>query len=272
MQDADLQEALGTDLRKRRVKLLNTYVDNVTMKEAVAYIERLAQTGCNAYVVTPNVDHIVRLEKDACFRKIYSKADLILTDGKPLIWISRWMKSPVKEKVSGADLFPKVCAMAAEKGYRIALLGAQSGVAAKAAENLVRKYPDLRVAGTYSPPFGFEKDPKDVEKVYDFIRRTRPNILCIGLGTPKQEKFFFEARKKVRVPVVLHIGAAIDFEAGTVRRAPKWMQDAGLEWFYRVLKEPGRLFKRYFIDDMAVIKLCWKYRKKAGRKHPDRTV
>ena len=272
MRKTDLQEAGRTDLQKRRVRLLNTYVDNITMEEAVAHIEKLARTGHNAYVVTPNVDHIVRLERDEYFRQIYSDADLILTDGKPLIWISKWMGEPIKEKVSGADLFPRVCAMAAGKGYRVALLGAKEGAAARAAENLVQKYPGLRVTGIYSPPLGFEKSPEEREKVYSFIRLAEPDILCIGLGTPMQEKFFFKARKKIQVPVVLHIGAAIDFEAGVVQRAPGWMQDVGLEWLYRVLREPGRLFKRYFIDDMAVFGLCWKYRKKAERGYHGKKV
>ena len=138
-----------------RIKFLNIEVDNLTMDEAIERINDLIVNQKPSYVVTPNVDHIVKLEKDTDFQKVYENADLILTDGMPLIWISKIKRNPIKEKISGSDLFPKICGLAAKKGYKVFLLGAAEGVAAKAAENLKEKYSDLNVVGTYSPSYGF---------------------------------------------------------------------------------------------------------------------
>lgn len=240
---------------------MNTKIDNCTMEEALVAIEQLIHENKNSYVVTPNVDHIVKLEKDEEFREVYKNASLILTDGKPLIWIANLYKTPIKEKISGSDLFPRVCEVAAKKGYKMFFLGAAEGVAAKAAENLAKRFQGLNVVGTYSPPFGFEKDEEELEKIIKLIRGVKPDILIVGLGSPKQEKFIYKYREQLGVPVSLGLGASLDFEAGNVKRAPKWVADHGLEWFYRFLSEPKRLFKRYFIDDTKILMLAWKYRR-----------
>lgn len=242
-----------------RIKFLNTNVDNLTMKEAVEKIDELIQRNIPSYVVTPNVDHIVKLEKDEELRKIYDKADLVLTDGMPLIWISKLKSNPIKEKVSGSDLFPRVCELAAHKGYKIFLLGAAEGVAKKAAENLKIIYPKLKICGTYSPSYGFEKNDEEIDYIISIINKAKPDILAVGLGAPKQEKFIYKYKYRLNVPVSLAIGASIDFEAGNVERAPKWMQKCCLEWFYRLCKEPKRMFKRYLVDDIKIFKIALKY-------------
>lgn len=244
-----------------RIKFLNTEVDNLTMDEAIIAIDKLIQRGVPSYVVTPNVDHIVKLEKDEEFKNVYENADLILTDGMPLIWISKLKGNPIKEKVSGSDLFPKVCELASSKGYSIFLLGAAEGVANKAAENLKNKYKGLNIVGTYSPSYGFEKKNDEIEKIIKIINECKPDILAVGLGAPKQEKFLYNYREKLNVPVSLAIGASIDFEAGKIERAPRWMQKLGLEWSYRLCKEPKRMFRRYIIEDMKIINITIKYRK-----------
>ncbi len=245
-----------------RIKFMNTEIDNVTIDEALDAIDNLIKDGKPSYVVTPNVDHIVQLETDEEFREVYKNADLILTDGKPLIWISKKYKTPIKEKISGSDLFPKLCAMAAEKNYSMFFLGAKEGVAAKAAENLTLKFHGLNVVGTYSPSFGFENNADELEKIFSMIRQTTPHILIVGLGAPKQEKFIAKYLTNLNVPVSLGLGASLDFEAGTVKRAPKWMSDHGFEWLYRVLKEPKRLFKRYWRDMKMIRPLIKKYNPK----------
>ena len=243
-----------------RIKFLNTEVDNLTMNEAVQKIEQLILNKKPSYVVTPNVDHIVKLESDKEFQEVYKEADLILTDGMPLIWISKLKKNPIKEKVSGSDLFPEVCKLAAYKGYKVFLLGAAEGVAAKAAENLKEKYKGLNVVGTYSPSYGFEKKEHEIQEIIKMINEVKPDILAVGLGAPKQEKFLYNYRKQLNVPISLAIGASIDFEAGNIERAPEWMQHSGLEWFYRLCKEPKRMFKRYLVDDMKIFKLIFLYK------------
>ena len=243
-----------------RIKFMNTDIDNLTMAETLHEIDKLIQKKNCSYVVTPNVDHIVRLEKDEELQKVYKNASLILTDGKPLIWISKWYKTPIKEKISGSDLFPRVCQLAANKNYTMYLLGAAEGVADTAARNLMKKYPGLNIVGTYSPPFGFEKNEQEMNKIKTQIQDVHPDILIVGLGCPKQEKFMYYHCKELGVPISFGLGASIDFEAGNIKRAPKWMSNHGLEWLYRFSKEPKRLFKRYFVDDIKIIQVARKYR------------
>ncbi|GAA0855798.1 WecB/TagA/CpsF family glycosyltransferase [Clostridium nitritogenes] len=242
-----------------RIKFLNIEVDNLTMGEAIEAVDNIIQEGKSSYVVTPNVDHIVKLEKDKEFQDVYKNADLILTDGMPLIWISKFKKNPIKEKISGSDFFPKVCKLASIKGYRVFLLGAAEGIAAKAAKNLKEKYKGLNIVGTYSPSYGFEKKDHEINNIIDMINKVKPDILAVGLGAPKQEKFLYKYKNELNVPISLAIGASIDFEAGNINRAPKWMQNCGLEWFYRLCKEPKRMFKRYIIDDLKILKIINKY-------------
>lgn len=243
-----------------RVTFLNTEVDNLTMGEAIDKAEELIIKKKPSYVVTPNVDHIVKLEIDKEFQDVYKNADLILTDGMPLIWISKMRGNPIKEKISGSDFFPKLCERAAEKGYSLFLLGAAEGVAAKAAKNLKEKYEGLNIVGTYSPSYGFEKKDDEIKMIIEMINETKPDILAVGLGAPKQEKFLYKYKNELNVPISLAIGASIDFEAGNINRAPKWMQNIGLEWFYRLCKEPKRMFKRYIIDDLKIISIYRKYK------------
>ncbi|WP_308779948.1 WecB/TagA/CpsF family glycosyltransferase [uncultured Clostridium sp.] len=243
-----------------RIRFLNIEIDNLSMDESIDYIDKLIKRKKNSYVVTPNVDHIVKLENDSEFLEVYNNADLVLTDGMPLVWISKFLKIPIKEKVSGSDLFPKVCKLADEKGYSIFLLGAAEGIAIKAAENLKNKYKNLNIVGTFSPSYGFEKSKSEIEEIIKKVNEAKPDILAVGLGAPKQEKFIYKYKNKLNVPISLAVGASIDFEAGNIERAPKWMQKSGLEWFYRFLKEPKRMFKRYFIDDLKIIKVLIKYR------------
>ncbi|ELC8364551.1 WecB/TagA/CpsF family glycosyltransferase [Clostridium perfringens] len=242
-----------------RMNFLNIEVDNITMNEAIDRAEELIIKKKPSYVVTPNVDHIVKLENDKEFQEVYKYADLILTDGMPLIWISKIKGNPIKEKISGSDFFPKLCERAAKKGYSIFLLGAAEGVATKAAKNLKEKYEGLNIVGTYSPSYGFEKKDDEIKMIIEMVNKAKPDILAVGLGAPKQEKFLHKYRNDLNVPISLAIGASIDFEAGNINRAPKWMQNCGLEWFYRLCKEPKRMFKRYLVDDLKIIKIAKKY-------------
>ena len=244
-----------------RMRLMNTEIDNLTMDETLDAIDSLIKEDNCSYVVTPNVDHIVQLEKDEELKRVYENASLILTDGKPLIWISNWYKTSIKEKISGSDLFPRVCDLAAKKGYTMYLLGAAEGVADKAAKNLMNKYKGLNIVGTYSPPFGFEKDKLELKKIERQIQEVHPDILIVGLGCPKQEKYMYHHCKELDVPISFGLGASIDFEAGNIKRAPRWMSEHGLEWLYRITQDPKRLAKRYLVDDMKIIRIARKYRR-----------
>lgn len=249
-----------------RMKFMNTEIDNLTMKETLQAIDELIKEKKSTYVVTPNVDHIVQLETNNELQAVYNNAALILTDGKPLLWIAKWYGMPIKEKISGSDLFPLLCKMAAEKRYKMFFLGAAEGVAAKAAENLTKRYPGLQVAGTYSPLNGFEKNEAEMGKIETMIKDAAPDILIVGLGTPKQEKFMYRNCKWLGVPISFGLGASFDFEAGNIKRAPRWMADHGLEWLFRITQDPKRLAKRYLVDDRKIIGLVLKYRKSGSLK------
>lgn len=244
-----------------RIKFMNTEIDNLTMEETLKAVERLILENKNAYIVTPNVDHIVQLESNSELRKVYANASLILTDGKPLLWIAKLYGTPIKEKISGSDLFPLLCKLAAEKKYRMFFLGAAEGVADKAARNLINRYKGLQVVGTYSPAVGFEKDSGEMYKIKSMIKESKPHILVVGLGCPKQEKFMYYHCQELGVPVSLGLGASFDFEAGNIKRAPKWMANHGLEWLFRITQDPKRMAKRYFINDLKIFRLVLKYRR-----------
>ncbi|HFD8692128.1 TPA: WecB/TagA/CpsF family glycosyltransferase [Clostridium perfringens] len=235
--------------------MFNIEIDNISMDECIEKIDDLINNGKFNYLVTPNVDHIVKLDKDNEFLKVYNNADLIVTDGMPIIWYSKIIKRPIKEKISGSDLFPKICELSAQKGYKIFLLGASEGVADIAKKKLQDKYKGLNIVGVYSPKYGFEDDEIELNKIINIVKKSNTDILAVGLGAPKQEKFIFKYKDILQVPLSLAIGATIDFEAGNVKRAPKWMQNSGLEWFYRLIKEPKRMYKRYILDDRRILRL-----------------
>lgn len=250
-----------------RIKFMNTEIDNLTMQEALEAIDKLIQEKKSAYVVTPNVDHIVQLETNKELQDVYANASLILTDGKPLLWIAKWYGTPIKEKISGSDLFPLLCKMAAEKKYKMFFLGAAEGVASKAAENLSNRFKGLQIVGTYSPPFGFEKNQREMEKIKSMIKEVNPDILIVGLGCPKQEKFMYHHCNELGVPISFGLGASFDFEAGNIKRAPRWMSEHGLEWLFRITQDPKRMAKRYLVDDLKIFRLLMKYRSR--RKQED---
>lgn len=245
----------------KKQPLLNTYVNNVNMAETLQEISRLVENKKKSYVVAINVDVVMKMEKDRYLKKITDEADLTLVDGKPLIWIAKWHKRPVKAKISGSDMVPELCRVAAEKGYSMFIIGGIDGIAEKAKENLEHEFPGIGVVGTYAPPFGFENDEVELEKINGMITFAHPDIVIACLGCPKQEKWIYENYQKYDGTVSICAGATVDFLAGNVNRAPAWMSEYGLEWLYRFFQEPKRLFKRYFIDDVKVLGLVWKYRK-----------
>lgn len=240
-------------------RFLNTYVSNITMNEALDDIEKMIRSKKKSYVVAVNVDVIMKIEQDEELKTITNEADMVLTDGKPLIWISKLKKAPIKEKISGSDLVPKLCELSDKKGYTIFILGGKDGIAEQAKKKLESQYKNIRIVGVYSPKFGFENDKKEFTKINSMINKKKPDLLFVCLGCPKQEKWIYNHINEYDAKVSICAGATVDFLAGNMKRAPKWMSNCGLEWFYRFLQEPKRLFKRYFIDDIKILKLLRKY-------------
>ncbi len=230
------------------LKLGGIQIDNLSFEEAVAQIIAIAREHCSKYVVTPNADHIVRLQTDPKFQAVYQGASLIVADGMPVVWASKWLGNPLPERITGADLLPHLCKEAALVGLSVYFLGAAEGVAEIAATKLTAAYPTLKVAGWYSPPFGFEKDSQECQRIVNQINQCSPDLIFVGLGSPKQEYWIADNRHLLKTGVLLGIGASIGFAAGTEKRAPQWMQKFGLEWLHRLLQDPRRLAIRYLKD------------------------
>lgn len=244
----------------KKQPLLNTYINNVTMPETIEAIEHMIHKDGKSYVVAINVDVVMKIENDPYLKKIVDSADMVLVDGKPLVWISKWYNRPLKAKISGSDLVPILCDVASKKGYTIFIIGGKDGIAAQAKTRLENRYPNIRIVGTYAPPFGFEKDVDELNHINQIISDAKPDLLITCFGCPKQEKWIYENISKYNAKVSICAGATVDFLAGNVKRAPRWMSEHGLEWFYRFLQEPKRMFKRYFVDDVKIIGLIKKYR------------
>ena len=234
-------------------------------EEAVQEVVRLSVRPTPSFVVTPNADQVVNLEDDAALRAAYSRADLVVPDGMPIVWASRLLGAPLKERVTGSDMMPKLCEIAARRGLKVFMLGGMPGVADRAAANLIKAYPGLRVTGTLCPPLGFEKDDAQNAAIVEAIRRSDADLIFVCLGSPKQEVWIDKHLSHFDKGVFLGVGAAIDFCAGTVQRAPQWMRRSGLEWAYRLSQEPRRLIGRYTKDLYFFVLLA---RELAARRRP----
>lgn len=270
-----------TDLKPERARyasppiaILGVPFDNVTTTETIQAIERMVASREPHYLVTANVDFLVQAQEDVELRRILFDAHLVLCDGTPLLWASRLLGNPLAERVAGADLVPLLLRVAAEKGYRVFLLGATPESAARAVENLKKRHPDLMIADFYSPPFNklLEMDHEEIKRR---ILAAKPDLLFVSMGCPKQEKWIAMHYRSLGVPVSAGVGATIDFLAGTVKRAPVWMQRVGAEWIYRLAQEPRRLFKRYFKDlwffGWKLLIQIWQLRLRS-QKQPQRRV
>lgn len=246
-------------------------IDNVTMNETLSRIEDLIRLNNSSYVITPNVNHVVKIHHDEEFKQVYDAADLVLVDGMPLVWAAKLLKKPLKDKVSGSDLFPLLCRLCEQKGYSIFLMGGTTDKIIKdTVDKLKADFPALVIAGYESPVFGFEKDEMESNRLAAVIRESKPDILFIGVGAPKQEKWIYKYKTDYKAPVSIAVGAAFNFYLGYTKRAPVWMQKNGLEWLYRFLQEPRRLFRRVFIENSEFFILLLKEvfasdKRKAGK-------
>lgn len=248
---------------KNVVNICGINIHNISLDYAIEAIDLLIRDKKEAYVVTPNIDHIVKLQRDKEFKAAYDGASLVLADGVPILWASTFLGNAIKEKISGSDLFPELCKIASEKGYKLFFLGGRPMAAGRAADVLRKRHPGINIVGEYCPPFGFENDERENGIIINMIRNADPDILFVGLGAPKQEKWIYKHRHEYRVPVSIGIGASFEFVSNMVRRAPEWMQRCGLEWLWRLMMEPGRLWKRYLVDDVQFFWLVLKQKTKS---------
>jgi len=245
----------GHSLR-RRVRYGPVELDPVTLDGALEVIERLVASRQGGAVFTANIDHVVKAARQADFREAYGRADLVLCDGQPLVWLSPLVGQRVPEKVSGSDLLLPLLKRAAARGFRVFLLGGAPGVVTAGAERL-RSELGVDVVGWDDSVIGLTASADD-DRIADRIREARPDLVLAFLGAPKSELFSDRVRDRIRPAVVVNLGASLDFYLGRVRRAPRWMQRAGVEWLYRLLQEPRRLARRYLVDDVQFLPLLWR--------------
>jgi N-acetylglucosaminyldiphosphoundecaprenol N-acetyl-beta-D-mannosaminyltransferase len=219
-------------------------VTGLTVNEAADEVERLIVRGTPSYLITANLNYAMLTARHPDLHEINRRAALIVPDGMPLVWTSRLTNRPLPERVTGIDLLYRFSELAAGKGYRLFLAGALPGVAQEAARRLVGRYPGLRIVGTESPSLADMKSDEH-DRLIARIRDAQPDVLIVAFGQPKGERWIFQNFEALGVPVSIQVGASLDFAAGRIPRAPRWMQNLGLEVLYRICREPIRLTPRY---------------------------
>ena len=242
------------------ITMMGCRIDNLSMEETLVRIEQFIRSGQPHQHVVVNVDKLVKASRDPDLRRIINECALVNADGMPVVWAARLLGKPLKERVAGIDLFEALMRRAGEKGWRVFLLGACEEVVAAVADTYRRRYPDLAIAGWRNGYWTVDEEAQVAAQV----RASSADLLFVAISSPKKEQFLGRWQAEMRIPFAMGVGGTFDVAIGRVRRAPRWMRRAGLEWFYRFLQEPRRMFRRYFIDDLAFI---WLFIKEAaGRK------
>ena len=231
-----------------RLKVGAVPIDVVTFAGALDAIEALVSAKRGGFVVTPNIDHVVLAEQNDAFRAAYQGASLSLVDGQPLVWASPMVGERLPEKISGSDLVGPLLERAAQKKWRVYFLGAGPGVAELAAQKVKERYGTL-VVGCDSPMLSTNPEDPASQAAFAKVREAKPDLLLLALGAPKQEVLMHRLRAQYAPAVAVGVGASLDFIAGVVKRAPGWVSRSGLEWAWRLSREPKRLWRRYLVND-----------------------
>lgn len=241
------------DFLSNRVEILNLGIDSFSVDEFLSRLDK-------GVVFTPNVDHLMTLQKDPEFMEAYQEADFRVCDSQILMYASKFLGTPIKAKISGSDLFPLFCDYHRHnENIKIFLLGGADGVPQQAQKRINTRIGRNIIVQAHSPSFGFEKNEDECKRILELIKQSSANVLLVGVGAPKQEKWIARYHNELsNIDIFIAVGAAIDFEAGNKPRAPKWVSQVGLEWFYRLLSEPRRLWKRYILQDLPFFWLLLK--------------
>lgn len=260
--DTDLKNAPHTSVRPRfepSISLFGLNIAAVPFDTAVDVLARAAaqRDGRARIVVTPNVDHIVRLDKQPEFKQQYREADYLFADGMPIIWASRLFGMPLPGRVTGADLLPALCDRVRASGRRAVFVGGRPGQEAQLTEGLSQRFPGLDFT-LMVPSMTFDPTGPEGEEIAQRVRAAAPDLVFVCLGMPKQERWAMAYAATMPGGLILCVGAAIEFAAGMQKRAPRWMQRTGLEWVFRIMQDPGRMWRRYLVDDRRFIGICWR--------------
>lgn len=226
------------------VKILGVRINTYTKSQVFSIVESFIRSKKPHLIWTANVDHLIKLTRDGQFRDIYEAADLVMADGMPLVWVSRLFGSSLPERVTGIGFLEEFAPIAEKRGYIYFFLGGNEATLDKAKDVLQENNPNLRIF-TYAPSYSELWSKKENDAIVSAIKKADPDILFVGVGAPKQEKWIYRNLKKLNVPVAMGVGGAFEMVAGVKKRAPYWMQHIGLEWLFRLIQDPRRLWKRY---------------------------
>lgn len=236
---------------------LNIVAADLDQATQLLFTAAQRRDGAAGVVVTPNVDHIVRLDKQPAFKAEYAQADFIFADGMPLVWFSRMMQRPLPARVTGSDLFVQLCRRAVPAGLTVALLGGQPGQEARLQALFEQYYPGLKLH-VRCPSMKFDPLGAEGQAAKDWVQSLNADIVFICLGMPKQERWALHYAKTLPGGVILCVGAAMEFAVGLQKRAPGWVQRIGMEWAWRLLSNPRHLWRRYLVEDPKFLQLCWR--------------
>ncbi|HUR29294.1 MAG TPA: WecB/TagA/CpsF family glycosyltransferase [Planctomycetota bacterium] len=247
----------------RAVELEGVRLHALKEEQCVAHVVEALSAGRGGWIVTPNLDHLVRLSRDASFKERYARADLAVADGMPLVWACRLQGTPLPGRVAGSDLIWSLSRAAAENGSSVYLLGGDPGTAEAAASELRARFGPLRIAGTHCPAPGFEREPEALLEIEARLAAAAPAIVFVALGSPKQELLIDRLRARMPNTWWLGCGISFSFVSGHVERAPAWARTLGFEWLHRLMQEPRRLCRRYLVDGLPfgaglIVRSAWR--------------
>lgn len=241
-----------------KINIAGVGISNINLFDTINKFNEVISSNLKFSVCVTPVNCIVWAASNIELQKIYNDSDLTLCDGVPLLWIAKFLGTPLSGRVTGLDLFPLYVEECYKKGFSFFLLGAKEGVGEYLKKIFEEKFPGIKIVGVYSPPFAEKFSDEENQKMITMINAVKPNVLWVSLTAPKQDIWIYEHFDQLDVNIAIGVGGAFEVTAGLIKRSPKWMQKAGLEWFYRFLKEPRRLFRRYFIEAPKIFYLVLK--------------
>lgn len=251
----------------RHISVLGTKISATNLKNAILYVEDCIKRGSKTYICIAPVSTVVDAQGNDEYRRIINNSGMTTPDGMPLVWLGKLKGEHIIERTYGPDLMLALCEQGQKKGYKHYLYGGTENTCSLLRKVLKKKFPDIEIKGHQAPPFRPSRAQED-EGVIDEINRLNPDILWVGLGSPKQDYWMHQHREKLNVPIMIGVGAAFDFIAGTKRQAPLWMRHCGLEWLFRLCCEPRRLWKRYLFGNTRFIYFLIKDMMKKRAYHP----
>jgi N-acetylglucosaminyldiphosphoundecaprenol N-acetyl-beta-D-mannosaminyltransferase len=231
-----------------KINILGVHFSNLDEPELIGFLDGRITDAKKTQVCFVPTNSILAARQSKFVMDVYNSADVVMCDGVPVQWASRMLGTPLKQRLTGFDFFPHFIQHCAEKNYSVYFLGAKEGVAKQLATQYQSRYPGISVAGYYTPPFAAAFSDDQNKAMLSAINAAKPDVLFVSLTAPKQDIWIHQHLKHLNVKLAIGVGAAFDSEAGSLKRAPIFMQQMGLEWFYRFLQEPGRMFRRYFIE------------------------